>query len=124
MCKPIISIFVTIGLALFSLNVFAVESEERIYLTQIINQLHAIKPLIVSASKEQPKTNRIQFHYTSYRDLNGKKHNGLLDDINEIENGIKEKLEKIPSAPHTFQPIKGDYINHVPKNIPQEGGNT
>jgi RAQPRD family integrative conjugative element protein len=117
MCKLLINLFVTIGLALLSLNVFAGEAEERIYLTQIINQLHAIKPLIVAANKEQPKTNRIQFHYTSYRDLNEKQHNGLLDDINEIENGIKEKLEKIPSAPHTFRQIKGDYINHVSKNI-------
>jgi RAQPRD family integrative conjugative element protein len=120
MYKAIINIFVTIGLAFISLNAIAGEAEERIYLTQIINQLHAIKPLIVAASKEQPKKNRIQFHYTSYRDLNGKQHNGLLDDINEIENGIKEKLEKIPSAPHTFQPIKGDYINHVQKNSRQE----
>lgn len=95
---------------------FAGEENERIYLIQILNQLHAIKPLIVAAAKEQPKTNRIKFHYTRYRDMNGI-HNGLLDDINAIEMGIKEKLHQLPHSPHFVESIKGDYIERANKKI-------
>lgn len=106
-----IALWVAIFISGISTTVLANEEQERIYLTQMLNQLQAIKPLVVAAAKEQPKENRIQFHYTRYRDVNGKIHNGLIEDINEIENGIKEKISQ-PSAPHTFNPIRGDYVDH------------
>lgn len=104
-------------LMLFSLSIFASETNERIYLTQILNQLAATKPLIVAAAKEQPKSNRIQFHYIAYRDANGKSQNGLLEDINEIEKGIREKLHHTSTEPRIVTAIKGDYINHVSQPI-------
>lgn len=67
---------------------------------------------IMQAAKEQPKTNRVQFHYTAFRDVTGH-HNGLLEDINAIEKGIREKLHDTPNAPHLIKPIKGDYIEHT-----------
>ena len=79
---------------------------------KIRNQLNAIKPLIISAAKAQPKTNRIQFHYTSYFDMSEKRHNGLLEDINAIEDGINVKLKQMPREPNIFLPIKGDYLDH------------
>jgi len=101
-----------VAISIMSMNLFASTEQEKIYLTQILNQLNAMKPLIVAAAYEQPKTNRIQFHYTSYKDATGKSHNGLLNDVNEIENGIQEKLNHIPEEPHILLPLKGDYIEH------------
>lgn len=111
--KTKLILFLTILFSSVSSPGFAGAEEERIYLIQILNQLHAMKPLIVKAANEQPKTNRIKFHYTKYRDANGHTHNGLIEDINEIEKGIKEKLHQSPSAPRHIQPIKGDYIERT-----------
>lgn len=95
-----------------SLNLFASSTTERIYLMKILNQLNAIKPLVLSAAKEQPQENRVKFHYTSYYDAKGRQHNGLLEDINAIEQGINEKLNSVLSTQHVFQPIVGDYVDH------------
>lgn len=99
--------------SIISLDAQAGEREERIYLIQILNQLHAIKPLVIAASLQQSKTNRIQFHYVAYKDANKKQHNGLLDDLNQIETGIQNKLNHVPSEPSLLSPIKGDYIEHA-----------
>lgn len=108
---------IIVFLMLFGSSTFASETNERMYLTQILNQLAAMKPLIVSAAREQPKSNRIQFHYTAYKDANGKVHNGLLEDINEIEKGIHEKLHRTPKEPRVVAAIKGDYIDRSNRKI-------
>lgn len=95
----------------FNQVVLAGDAEERMYLMQAMNQIQAVKPLLIAAAKEQPKTNRVKFHYTSFRGSDGKTHNGVMEDVAEIEKGIREKLHKISSEPHTFSPIKGDYMN-------------
>lgn len=100
-------------IVLFGSQVFANDTNERVYLTQILNQLNAIKPLVVAAAREEPSTNRYQFHYVSFTDANGKTHKGLLNDINEIEKGIIDKLDKMPKEARTFQPIQGDYTDHL-----------
>lgn len=107
-----IILLVLFFVSVIDINVQASESKERIYLIQILNQLNAIKPLIIAASLQQPKTNRIQFHYGAYKDANKKQHNGLLDDINQIERGIQNKLNHVSSEPSLLPPIKGDYIVH------------
>lgn len=104
-------VIITMLISLFSLQAIANEAREKIYLTQIINQLKAIKPLVVSAHQEQEKGARIKFLYTSYRDSNGVPHNGLLEDINAIEKGIQKKLNPAISEPRHFQAINGDYLN-------------
>lgn len=114
--KKLIILFI---LAMISLNVLADENHEKIYLTQMLNQLNALKPLIFSAAHEQDKQARIEFHYTEYHDSNGIQHNGLLEDINNIEGGIRAKLNQQYHEPRYFPAIKGDYIetfhgnNHV-----------
>lgn len=95
-----------------SIRTFASEYLEDVYLVQIINQLESLKPLIIAAKNEQPNNLRIKFHYTSYRDASNKLHNGILEDINEIEKGIKEKLNQTSNEPRRFMPIKGDYVNN------------
>lgn len=90
----------------------ASDEQEHEYLVQIINQLEAIKPEIIAAEKQQPKENRVKFHYMSYRDSSGKVRNGLLEDINVIESGVKEKLATVTITQHYVQPVNGDYIQH------------
>jgi RAQPRD family integrative conjugative element protein len=115
-----ITLLIAIVIGLFSLPAIANEAGEKIYLTQIMNQLDAIKPLIIAANNEQEKGTRIKFRYTSYRDSNGMSHNGLLEDINIIQKGIQEKLNQTLSEPRHFQAIKGDYLDlkNVKSNLP------
>lgn len=101
----------TILMTLMSMTVNASEEKERLYLLQLLNQLNAIKPLIVSASKEQPKMNRIQFTYMPYHDIHGKTHNGLIDDINSVEQKIRSRLSKLSVEPHLIPAVKDDYIS-------------
>lgn len=102
-------------LAFTSLNTFASTEQEKIYLVQILNQLDAIQPLILTAQKEQPKNTRVQFHYTKYRDSQGQLRNGLLEDVQAIRNGIEQNLKDIPIEPRTVTPIKGDYLDNNEK---------
>ncbi len=109
------TLIVAILTGICSLQAVASDAKEKIYLTQMINQLNALKPLIIAANKEQENDLRVKFHYVSYRDSNGNIHNGLLEDINEIQNGIQAKLNRTINEPHHFQSIKGDYLDF--KNI-------
>ena len=98
-------------LSIFSKNSLASDAQEKIYLTQILNQLNAMKPLILAAQKAQPENTRIPFHYTQYRDNQGQKHQGLLEDIQAIKAGIQQKLHDFNAEPRIFAPIKGDYLS-------------
>ena len=100
----------TVLTCLFSTCAIADSARERIYLIQMLNQLDSLKPLIIAANKEQAPDARIKFHYTAYCDANEKKHNGLLEDINEIKKGIQEKLNGAHTEPRNFSAIKGDYL--------------
>ncbi len=110
--KKKIIFLATVFVCLISSQIFATESQEKMYLIQMINQLEALKPLIIAAEKEQPRNLRLQFHYMAYHDASKKLHNGLLEDINEIEKGIQAKLNIPLSEPHRFAAIKGDYIGN------------
>lgn len=111
--KKQIILFLTTTIILFSIQSYAGDKQERMYLIQLINQIEAMKPLVIAAENEQVKNLRIQFHYTSYQDNSGKLHSGLLDDINEIEKGIREKLSQTSTEPHRFSEIKGDYLDNT-----------
>jgi RAQPRD family integrative conjugative element protein len=88
---------------------FADEAQEKMYLNQLLNQLDAMQPLIIAAQKSEPKNARIQFHYTRFRDVQGKPHNGLLEDIQAIRAGVAQKLNSVTVEPRAVSPIKGDY---------------
>lgn len=104
-------LIIVLCLCCMSKAALASEEKERIYLIQMINQLDALKPLVFSASKEQKNNSRIKFHYTSFVDSNGKLQNGLLEDINDIKNGIQARVNQPEIEPHRFEAIKGDYIS-------------
>ena len=88
--KKYLLLAIVVCMSLFSILAMASEENEKVYLVQIINQLDAIKPLIIAAKNEQAKNIRVQFHYTAFRDSNGKLHNGLLEDIAEIKKVLKK----------------------------------
>lgn len=90
---------------------YADTEPENIYLIQILNALHAIQPLILAAEKQQPLNTRISFHYTKFQDVQGQWHDGLLEDIQSIESGIKEQLSSVSVEPRTITPLKGDYLD-------------
>lgn len=97
-------------LSILSTSCFANELKEKMYLTQILNQIDAMQPLIIAAEKAQPVNTRIKFHYTQYRDSHGNLHHGLLEDIQSIKSGITQKLNNASVEPRVVRPIKGDYI--------------
>jgi len=90
---------------------YADTEQENVYLTQILNALNAIQPLIIAAEKQQPQNTRIEFHYTKYQDSQGQWHNGLLEDVKAIQTGIKEQLNSVSVEPRTVMPLKGDYLD-------------
>jgi RAQPRD family integrative conjugative element protein len=97
-------------LMLISNMALASETMEKVYLQQVLNQLNEMQSLIEAASREQPQNVRIQFHYARYTDARGRWHNGLLEDVRAIKQGIEEKLNQPMMEPRTVMPIKGDYI--------------
>jgi RAQPRD family integrative conjugative element protein len=112
--KTKIIFVIGVVLSFFALMAMADETRERIYLAHILHQLEALKPLVLSANREQEKNARIQFRYVSYRDANGMPHHGLLEDINAIQKGIEAKLDDKNLEPRHFPTIKGDYLEAGP----------
>ena len=87
---------------------------EKTYLVQIINQLDAMQPFIVSAEQAQLPNKRIQFHYSRYQDNQGQWHAGLLEDIHSIKAGVLEYLHQPTIEPRVVVPLKNDYVNVKP----------
>ncbi len=92
-------------------SAFASPEQERSYLVQLLNQLNAMTPLILAAEREQPKNLRIQFHYTAWHDAKGQLHNGLLEDVQAIKAGIRQKLDHTTVEPRALNVIRGDYLD-------------
>lgn len=107
MRKMLVSLFLFLSLCVTS--AYANDAQEKIYLTQILNELDAIQPLILAAQAQQSKNTRTQFHYIHYRDGQGQLHNGLLEDVQAIKSGITQALNQLPMEPRVVAPIQGDY---------------
>lgn len=92
---------------------YALSDGERQYLTQVLNQLHSLPPLIIEAQRHQVAHQRIPFHYQHFTDAKGQSHNGLLDDVQAISDGVKAALNDTPSEPQVLEPLQGDYLDHA-----------
>jgi RAQPRD family integrative conjugative element protein len=116
MCEVLMKVKSLLIMALYlcSINTSALanEEKEKMYLIQMINQLDALKPLVIAASNEQQENSRQKFNYTAFVNSSGKSQNGLLEDINELKKGIQARLNKTETEPHRFEAIKGDYISN------------
>jgi RAQPRD family integrative conjugative element protein len=109
--KKSVSILVIFIATTFTQQTFANDIQEKTYLEEIVNSLNAIQPLIIAAEKEQPHNTRVKFHYTKFKDGEGIWHNGLMDDMHAIKNGIIEKLNQVTLEPRVISSIEGDYLN-------------
>lgn len=89
-------------------------NDEKAYLIQIINQLDALKPLILAAQNAQLSDKRVQFHYTRYQDSQGQLHNGLLEDTESVKAGVVQYLNQPTVEPRTVRPLQGDYLDLKP----------
>jgi RAQPRD family integrative conjugative element protein len=94
-------------------SAIASPEQERVYLLQLIHQIDAMKPNLLAAQQEQSKTARVQFHYTLFQDAQGKKHNGIWEDLQAIRAGIKEKIKNKTNEPRTPEGINGDYMDKI-----------
>jgi RAQPRD family integrative conjugative element protein len=101
-----------IGLLTFlSLPVaMASPEQERVYDLQLLHQIDAIELTVLAAQKEHSFDTRLQFHYTAFRDQEGKLHNGVLEDLRLIRAGIAEHLSEKIREPRIVVPIQGDYL--------------
>ena len=72
---------------------------ENATLARIRNVLNSLTPLINEAEQQQDKNARMQFRY-----------DWLRADINQIKQGLEQKLGNPSIQPRTVTPIKGDYL--------------
>ena len=79
-------------------------------MVRMINQIDALFPLIEQASKEQDKTARVQFHFNSWVDANGVKHDGLKDNLLEIRTALVNQINQSNLTPKRIAPMNGDYV--------------
>ena len=112
------SFYLLLGLSCFHMATANLDTE-KVYLTQIVNQLDALQPLIMAASEAQPPDQRVTFHYQQYRDNQGRVHNGLLEDVQAVKAGVVEHLNAPAIEPRSIRPLQGDYLNLKP--VPTNG---
>ncbi len=91
--------------------VSASESTFRDSLVGIINQLQAMKPLIVQAENAQPPHARVQLHFTPWQSADGQWHSGLQTDLNQIQAALIAALNTTQVEPRTVLPLKADFID-------------
>lgn len=71
---------------------------ERAALARIIQELHAIDPLIAEAASQANSDARVRFQY-----------DWLRQDFDRIRLGIQEHIDAPRSEPRSFPPLRGDY---------------
>ena len=109
--KMKISVWIINLLIVLSMQaVMASPEQERVYVLQLLHQIDDLELTVLAAQKEQSPNARIQFHYTAYRDQEGKLHNGVLEDLRFIRAGIEEQLSGPGVEPRIVMPIQGDYL--------------
>jgi RAQPRD family integrative conjugative element protein len=109
--------FMTLLLLLFFSGLsYADNAQMNEALVGIIRQLQAIKPLINRAKNAQTKNPRIKVHFDSWIDGDGKKHNGLRQDIEAIQTALVNIVNGEKIEPRVYKTIQGDFIDKESKN--------
>lgn len=90
---------------------FASNSQMKETLVQIIDACEAIKILINKADKEQDKNPRYKVHFNSFKDANGATHNGLRDDINEIQKSLIGIVNDEARTPRKVENLEHDFVD-------------
>lgn len=111
MKKSMIQTFIlSIILLSFSSTVFADDAQMKESLTEMIEQLQALKPLISQAEKAQPENPSISIHFDSWVDSKGIHHNGLRQDIDLIQKGLIDAVNRQAIEPRRYDPITNDFL--------------
>lgn len=102
-------------LSIFITSAYADNEQMKITLVDIVNQLQNVKTLIQKAKRQQEKNPSVSIHFESWMDANGKKHNGLKQDIEQIRLALIDFLNQASLTPRRFKPISNDFIggSHV-----------
>lgn len=94
--KKVLIVFI---LTSFLGTVFADTVDERVELARINSVLNAVYPLIDAAQKAAPTNARETFHY-----------DWLRSDIQSIQAGIAERINKTPIEPRVVTLLKTHYV--------------
>ncbi len=109
--KKLLLILVTAILPLgFIVPAHANDAQMRETLVRIINQLQQIKPLIAQGKRQQSVNPRIKVHFDRFKGPDGQWHNGLQQDINNIQQSLIQIVNQESVEPRTFQSVDDDFI--------------
>lgn len=109
--KIILSIFLLFISAFYFDSALANEEQMKETLVRIIDQLESLKPLIAEAAREQPSNPRVKVNFDRFKGADGKWHNGLRQDINNIQNALIQVVNKEGVEPRNVSPINDDFIS-------------
>ena len=90
--------------------VYADQAQMQAQLVQVIEQLQQIKPLIADAYAEEPANLRDQVHLKAFMGSDGQMHNGVTEDLNQLQAGIEQIINQPQIDPKAYAPISGDYV--------------
>ncbi|HAT7747564.1 TPA: hypothetical protein KKX05_002731 [Legionella pneumophila] len=79
-------------------------------LVRMINQLNAMKPIIKEAERYQPEGAPVKLHLKAFKGADNKMHNGVLEDVELIKQGLIAYLNRPAVAPKKVSPIEGDFV--------------
>ena len=99
-----------LGLSFVTTSIYADSEQMNETLVRIIHQLQAIKPLIAKAEEEQPQNPRVNVHFDRFQDADGKWHNGLRQDVDDIEQSLKQIVNQAGIEPRRYSSMKDDFI--------------
>ena len=108
MKKSLLKLILILALPVIS---FASDSQMKETLVQIIDALEAIKILTNKAEKEQDANPRYKVHFNSFKDANGATHNGLRDDINEIQKSLIAIINDDTRMPRKVENLEHDFVD-------------
>ena len=99
--------FYTFALALscsfcFSDSCFADMALANQNLKQAIDEIEVAKNDVLQAEQQEPKGERIQFHY-----------DWVIADLNKVEGGIQSKFSQANVEPRVIEPVNGDYLSLI-----------
>lgn len=79
-------------------------------LVQLVDQLDAMLPLIAQAEKKQDHNAPVQFHFETWIDSQGTRHNGLKQDVIAMRAAIANQINAEAIAPRALPPLEQDYV--------------
>lgn len=103
-------LFKLLIILMLPISIYAGDAQMKETLTQIIDGIEALKVLVNKAEAEQDKNPRVKVHFSRFKDETGKSHNGLRDDLNEIQKSLIDVVDNNPRTPRKIVALEHDFI--------------